>query len=150
MHATLAAVEHFVRARSPHGWWLGAVWRFTDTANQALFVLTRGPLSIFQGNPLVLNHTSADHPLEIAPHEQPDMAFMVVPAAGSLEIHWLYPLPPVDLRSGQTVVAKFAVGRERPQSEWKQGHTWEAVKRWQSVLESEPLILDSGATDAIA
>jgi hypothetical protein len=132
---TVLAAEHGWRPRTGNGWWLDVVWRFENPEDRPLHVLAEGPLSMFIGDPLVINHTLSDQP-EIDPNAPPDMDFVTVEPHGTLDLERSYPLPPVG--PAHTVVGRFSASHAAPDPEWRHGRVWEAVERWQTVLESPP------------
>jgi hypothetical protein len=138
MQAEIVAIEHGLSPRAPKGWWLEVVWRIQNPAERPLHLLSKGPLSILDGNTVVLNHALTDHPFAVDPNVEPEMEFVIVGARDALDLRRTYPLPPIDLQAPRTVVGRFSVSYDRPDPEWCQGRVWGAVERWQQVLESLP------------
>lgn len=136
MHAEIVALEHALTPRSPKGWWLEVAWRFRNSAERPLYVLAKGLLSILDEQPVVLNHTVTGHPIAVDPYVDPEIEFVVVEARSFLDLRRTYPLPPIDLQAPRAVVGRFAVGYDRPNPKWRQGRVWDAVERWQQVLQS--------------
>jgi hypothetical protein len=141
MHAVMVVREHALGPRAPAGWRLDVVWKLQNHAEGALYFLAHGPLSILDGQPIVLNHAMTGHPIAIDPNLGPEMEFLVVEALGSLELRRTYPLPPIDLQENRMAVGRFAVSYEAPDPKWIPGHVWNAVKEWQKILESSPFEL---------
>jgi len=129
------AAGHSWRPRTPKAWWLDVVWRFENTGDRPLHVLAEGPLSMRLGDPLVINHTPSDQP-EIDPNAPPDMDFVAVEARGTLDVERSYPLPPLD--TPQAIVGRFSASHQPPDPHWAKGLVWEAVERWQEILETPP------------
>lgn len=132
--ATVRAAEHGWRPRTPDAWWLDVLWRFENPGDGPLHVLSQGPLSIYVGDRLVINHTPSDQP-EIDPNAPLDMDFVAVEPRGVLDLERSYSLPPANVA---TVVGRFSVSHESPDPEWRRGRVWQAVERWQTILESRP------------
>jgi hypothetical protein len=68
----------------------------------------------------------------------PEMEFLVVAAHSFLDLRRTYPLPLIDPQMPRPAVGRFAVSDEPPDPKWIQGRVWDAVKKWQHVLESLP------------
>src|SRR5688572_13309314 len=63
MQAKLVALEYKLTPRDAKAWWLEVVWRFQNPAESPLHVLSKGPLSMLDIQPLVINHTATGHPI---------------------------------------------------------------------------------------
>jgi hypothetical protein len=138
MQPTLAASDYKLTPRDGGAWWLDVVWRFHNPADTALYVLSRGPVSMLDARPFVINNTATNHPVDVDGNINPDMEFLVVAAHSSLDLRRSYPLPSIDLETPRPVSGSFAVSTEPPDPIWIQGHVWDAVMKWQDVLQSSP------------
>jgi len=138
MQPTLGALEYKLTPRDGGAWWLEVVWRFQNPGDTPLHVLSKGRLSMLDGQPFVINHTASGHPVGLDENINPEMEFVVIAPHSSLDLRRTYPLPAIDLGTPRPVVGKFAVSYEAPDPKWIQGHVWDAVKKWQQVLQSPP------------
>ena len=138
MQATLVAIEYELTPRNAETWWLEIVWRFQNPSERRLHVLSRGPVSMLDSRPFVINHTSTGHLEGLDANISPVMQFAFVEAHSTLDLRRTYPLPAVDLQTTRKVVGKFAVSYETPGPKWMDNHVWDAVRKWQKVLESTP------------
>jgi hypothetical protein len=91
----------------------------------------------------VVDHTVAGQPDDVDWNVQPRMGFGVVAPAAQCEAEREYPLPPLGPSAELTIRARVSIGYEEPDPAWATGRIWQAVARWETVLESEPLILRS-------
>jgi hypothetical protein len=139
MPASLAAVEHALTPRSADASWLRVVWRIANPADRALHVLVAGPICIREGAPMVLDHTVRGQPDNVDWNIEPDLAFGVARAGGTLDIDCDYPLPRLGVETEVTLVARMSVGYEPPDPDWARLRMWEAVESWETILESSPL-----------
>jgi hypothetical protein len=140
MQARVAALEHALTERAPAGWWVAVLWRFRNLAQQPLYVLSRGPLSIVDGDPVVLNHTLSGHPV-VDPYAEPEIEFAAIPLDGHLDLRRSYPFPPLDPQTGRLVVGRFAASFDQPDPDWPRTKPWETLEQWQRLLESSPFDL---------
>jgi hypothetical protein len=146
MPVSLAAVEHAWIPRSADAWWLRVVWRIANSADRALHVLVAGPICIREGAAMVLDHTVRGQPDNVDWNIQPDLAFGVARAGGTLDIDCEYPLPQLAAATEVTLVARMSVGYEPPGPDWATRRMWEAVESWETILESSLLRLRTPAT----
>jgi len=138
MQATLVAIEHSLTSRNAEAWWLEVVWRFQSPSARPLHVLSKGPISMLDSRPFVINHTATGHLKGLEANINPAMEFVLVEAHSILDLRRTYPLPALDLQTPRLVVGKFAVSYETPGPKWMENHVWDAVRKWQKVLESSP------------
>jgi hypothetical protein len=138
MQPTLGAFDYKLTSRNGGAWWLEVVWRFQNPGETNLYVLSRGPVFLLDERPFVINNTATNHPVDVDGNIDPEMEFVVVAAHASLDLRRTYPLPSIDLQTPRPVVGTFAVSTEPPDPGWIQGHVWDAVKKWQRVLQSSP------------
>jgi hypothetical protein len=136
MQAEVVSVEHSLTPRAPQGWWLQVVWRFRNAAEVPLYVLTAGPLSIIDANPIVLNHVIEDDSMGVDPYTDLEMDFTAIAANAVADFPRRYSLPSIDRVKRRDVVGRFAVSYENPDPEWRQRRMWGAVKQWQRILQS--------------
>jgi hypothetical protein len=146
MPASLAAVEHAWIPRTADAWWLRVVWRIASSADRALHVLVAGPSCIREGAPMVLDHTVCGQCDNVDWNIEPNLAFGVARAAGTLDVNHDYPLPQLAAATEVTLVARMSVGYEPPDPDWAKRRMWEAVASWETVLESSPLRVRTPAT----
>ena len=149
MQAEVSAIRHTLTARDAAGWWLAVTWRFRNPGDRPVYLLSAGPLWILEGDPLILNHAVEDAPVALDRNAEPDMEFATIDAAGSLDMERRYPLPSLELRMGRDVVGRFALGTDRPDPSWRQGLIWDAVRRWQQVVQSAAFRIGGAGASAV-
>lgn len=132
-----ATVEKVVRQAADQ-WELTLLWRFENQGDgDAHFVLCN-PLWIEVGREVRLDHSA---PLG-GRHEQVNtdlgFAFLRVPPGRSEARRLVYSiaLPAPETLS---VTGRFAYGHIAPDPAWSQKKNWEAVARWQKLIDSEPI-----------
>jgi len=136
MNTEIIVIEYKLTPRTAKEWWLSVVWRFRNSDSRPLYLLVKGPHLIIDGHPLVLDHSISDDTFTISPYDDPEMKFATVEGRGFLDFRHNYPLPPIDSQKLRAVIGRFSYSYERPDPKWCDGHVWDAVKKWQQIIES--------------
>ncbi len=130
-----AADHHLTRAGADHGK-LEVRWRFENPTARTLYVLIRRPLTVAEGDPVVLDHSASDQPLSSEANAESPPTFVELAAHTSSEYPASYQLVLRPNVTALRVVGRFGYSDVPPDPSWRQHPSWGPMRKWQRLVDS--------------
>lgn len=131
------AVEKIVR-QAAEQWELGLLWRFENRGSREAHFVICVPVWIEVGRKIVLDHSAQEGDRYEQVNTDRGFTFLPVPPGEALTRRLVYSIAFPFLKTW-ILIGRFSYGHKTPDPAWLRTKNWQAVGRWQQLVDSKPI-----------